>query len=158
MNAQKYRSVPKPNGCWSVGALRLRFRPRNNKPWFPVSATEWIDSASIDAEPVTAKAKNLEIAIPRLARNAAMIALRVPSADIAHQPHTLRRHAHELAVARDESEGRCATLVPVEAAGELVRPAVDGHRHGEEPTFPQSQSFVPPVVQASVRADSWWTR
>jgi hypothetical protein len=39
---------------------------------------EWIDSASIDAEPVTANAKNLEMAIPRLARNAAMTARRLP--------------------------------------------------------------------------------
>jgi hypothetical protein len=40
----------------------------------PASATEWIDSASIEAAPVNTNATNLAIAIPRLARNAAKIA------------------------------------------------------------------------------------
>ena len=45
----------------------------------PVSATEWIDSASIEAAPVNRNATNLAIAIPRLARNAAKIARVLPS-------------------------------------------------------------------------------
>ena len=47
--------------------------------WLPVSAREWIASASSDAEPVIAKPTNFEMAMPRLARNAAMIAWRLPS-------------------------------------------------------------------------------
>jgi hypothetical protein len=45
----------------------------------PASATEWIDSASIEAAPVNTNATNLAIAIPRLARNAAKIARVLPS-------------------------------------------------------------------------------
>ena len=44
-----------------------------------MSATEWMASASRDAEPVMMKPMNFEIAIPRFARKAAMIALRLPS-------------------------------------------------------------------------------
>jgi hypothetical protein len=44
-----------------------------------VSATEWIDSASIDEAPVTRNPTNFAIAIPRLARNAAAIAFLLPS-------------------------------------------------------------------------------
>ncbi len=49
-----------------------------SKPWLPVSASEWMASASIDAAPVTANATNLLSAMPRLARNAATIARREP--------------------------------------------------------------------------------
>jgi hypothetical protein len=38
------------------------------------SATEWIDSASSELEPVIRKPANFVIAIPTLARNAARIA------------------------------------------------------------------------------------
>ena len=48
--------------------------PSMSRPWLPVSASEWIASASIDAAPVSANATNLLSAIPRFARNAAMIA------------------------------------------------------------------------------------
>ena len=41
----------------------------------PESATEWIDSASIDAEPVITKPTNLATAMPALASSAAMTAL-----------------------------------------------------------------------------------
>src|SRR4051794_19028427 len=120
MNAQKYRSVPKPNGCAAVGALRARLPPRKSSPWLPVSATEWIDSASIDADPVMRNAMNLEIAMPRLARNAAMIARRVPSADIAHRPHGFRGDAHEVAVDAPAPQDRRPALVAVEAPLELA--------------------------------------
>ncbi|GAA3313017.1 hypothetical protein GCM10020219_024160 [Nonomuraea dietziae] len=42
----------------------------------PESATEWIDSASIEEEVVNRKATNFATAIARFAANAAMIALR----------------------------------------------------------------------------------
>jgi hypothetical protein len=45
----------------------------------PVSATEWIDSASMEAAPVNRNATNFAVAIPRLARNAAKIARLPPS-------------------------------------------------------------------------------
>ncbi len=44
----------------------------------PESATEWMDSASIDDEPVSRKATNLVTAMPRFAISAAMIALLPP--------------------------------------------------------------------------------
>ena len=47
--------------------------------WLPVSASECIASASRPAEPVMTKPTSLATAMPRLARNAAMIALRLPS-------------------------------------------------------------------------------
>ncbi len=46
----------------------------------PESATEWIDSASIDDDWVRRNATNFVAAIPRLAANAAMIALLPPPA------------------------------------------------------------------------------
>src|SRR5205814_1479493 len=81
-----------------AGVFRARLPPRNSSPWLPVSATEWIDSASIDADPVIANAANFETAMPRFARKAATIARRVPSADIAHGPHRVRGDALDRAV------------------------------------------------------------
>jgi hypothetical protein len=49
----------------------------------PESATEWIDSASIDAEPVITNPTNLATAMPAFATNAAMIALVPPPVDTA---------------------------------------------------------------------------
>jgi hypothetical protein len=59
----------------------------------PVSATEWIDSASIEAAPVNRNATNLAIAIPRLARNAAKIARVLPSFTPAVRGRSVR-HGH----------------------------------------------------------------
>ena len=61
-------------------ALRRRRPPRSSSTWLPVSATECTASASIEADPETAHAMNLVIAIPRFASIAAMIALVPPSA------------------------------------------------------------------------------
>src|SRR5262245_46571283 len=72
-----------------------------SRPWLPVSATEWIASASIDAEPVNTKAANLLSAIPRFARNAAMIARREPScieSALAHQAAARHRFDVERSV------------------------------------------------------------
>ena len=44
-----------------------------------MSATEWIASASIDDAPVIRKPTNFAVAMPRFARNAAAIALLLPS-------------------------------------------------------------------------------
>lgn len=49
--------------------------PRSSRAWLPVSATEWMASASIDDAPVKANPMNLAMAKPRLAKNAARIAL-----------------------------------------------------------------------------------
>ena len=51
-------------------ALRARDPPRNSSPWFPVSASEWIDSARRPAEAVMRKPTNLAMAMPRLANSA----------------------------------------------------------------------------------------
>src|SRR5260370_38708593 len=50
----------------------------SSSAWLPESATEWTDSASIDAEPVITNATNLVAAMPRLAANAASTDLRPP--------------------------------------------------------------------------------
>ena len=75
-NAQKNRSAPYPNGWAASAGRRARLPPRKSKPWFPVSAKEWMDSASIDAEPVTIAAATFATAMPRLASRAATIAAR----------------------------------------------------------------------------------
>ena len=46
-------------GAARRAALSARCPPRNSRPWLPVSATEWIASASIEAAPVIAKADEL---------------------------------------------------------------------------------------------------
>src|SRR5262249_32623631 len=125
---------------------------RNSSPWLPVSATEWIDSASIDAEPVITNAANFETAMPRLARNAAMIARRVPSADIAHGPHRARGDAHELPVESPAAQHRRPALVAVEAAVELVLLAVGAPVDPDQTggALVDAEPLVPPVVEASV--------
>src|SRR5258706_16304247 len=50
-----------------------------SRPWLPVSASEWSDSASRPAEPVMKNPANLAMEMPRLATKAAKIALRLPS-------------------------------------------------------------------------------
>jgi len=44
-----------------------------------VSASEWTLSASMEADPVATQAASLAQAIPRLAKNAARMARRLPS-------------------------------------------------------------------------------
>ena len=89
--ARRRRPRSSARGRSRTGARRrpaasARRPPRKSSPWLPVSATEWIASASSDAAPVTAKATNFATAIPRLARNAATIARRLPSCMDARQP------------------------------------------------------------------------
>src|SRR5439155_25717500 len=55
--------------------------------WLPVSATEWTASARRLAEPVTIAPTNFITAIPRLARKAATMALRLPSCTWARLAH-----------------------------------------------------------------------
>src|SRR5216117_2718330 len=45
--------------------------------WLPVSATECTDSASRDVDPLTRKAMNLTIAMPRLAASAANLGIAI---------------------------------------------------------------------------------
>ena len=89
----------------------------------PVSATEWIDSAIIDAEPVIRNAANFATAIPRLARNAAKIARRVPCP--LASVHSLGRRVPDHATATDVvggvgdasriSTGLCLLMWPTSA-------------------------------------------
>src|SRR6185369_7762992 len=65
------------NGCLAVAWRRDRLPPNNSRAWLPESATEWIDSASIEDDPVNRNAANLVTAMPMLAPRAARIA-RVP--------------------------------------------------------------------------------
>src|SRR5579875_1780253 len=73
-NAYTYRSAPNPNWCSSVSPRLARLRPMISRTWLPESATEWTDSASSDAEPVTANAANFVAAMPRFAASAASTA------------------------------------------------------------------------------------
>jgi hypothetical protein len=50
----------------------------SKSPWLPVSASEWIDSASIEDDPVSRYARNFVSAIPRFANRAAKIARLLP--------------------------------------------------------------------------------
>jgi len=56
-----------------LGAFFESFSPRNSNPWFPQSANEWIDSASMAPEPVIMAATVFVMAMPRLASKANMI-------------------------------------------------------------------------------------
>ena len=58
---------------------RARLPPSSSSAWLPVSASEWTASASRPADQVIRKPTNLAMAMPRLAKKAAMIALRLPS-------------------------------------------------------------------------------
>src|SRR5258705_1398394 len=86
-----YRSRPYPNGCCSVASRRDRLPPSSSSPWLPESATEWIDSASIDEEPVSANAANLVTAMPMFAPSAATIALVPPAVLTATPRRKMRR-------------------------------------------------------------------
>ena len=55
--------------------------PTSSSAWFPVSAIEWIASASIDVEAVSSQANSLVTAIPRLASKAATTAVLPDCAD-----------------------------------------------------------------------------
>ena len=102
---------------------RLRRPPRNSRPWFPVSATEWMASASIEADPVTANATNFAAAMPRLARNAATIARRVPSC-IGDVPHRGGRDPRDRAVGCREPNDRRSPLVALEPSRDELRFAI----------------------------------
>jgi hypothetical protein len=80
--------TPEAEGCSAVGARRPDRPPSASRAWLPVSATEWIDSANIEAAPVNRNATNLTIAMPRLARNAARIARVLPSSTAFTAPLT----------------------------------------------------------------------
>ena len=74
-------------GARPWAALRLRLPPRNSRPWLPVSATEWIDSASIDADPVITNAGELRRARCRGWRGTRRRSPGAcPQSDIAHRP------------------------------------------------------------------------
>ena len=65
---------PVPERMLRIGFRVDLFDPSSSSPWLPESAIEWIDSASIDAAPVSSQAMSLVTAMPRLATSAAMIA------------------------------------------------------------------------------------
>jgi hypothetical protein len=79
--------TPEAEGVLDGGCSADR-PPRASSDWLPVSATEWIDSASIEAAPVNRNATNLTTAMPRLARNAARIARVLPSSTAFTAPLT----------------------------------------------------------------------
>src|SRR5882762_444563 len=81
-NAQKYTALPYPRGCLASGARLASFMPNSSSTWLPQSAAEWIASASIALEPVTAAATALAIRIPLLAPSAYSTARNVEACDM----------------------------------------------------------------------------
>ena len=85
-------------------ALRsARWPPSISSAWFPVSASEWTASASRPAEPVMMNPTNLAMAIPRLARKAAMIARWLPSVHGVRLSHQCSRQGQPCVEARVSS-------------------------------------------------------
>ena len=74
-----------------------RLPPTSSSAWLPASATEWMASASIDADCVSAHAPNLVTAMPVLASSAATTALVPPLVDIA-QPLEERSRASSTSI------------------------------------------------------------
>ena len=68
-----------------------RLPPTSSSAWLPASATEWIASASIEADPVSANATNLVTAMPVFASSAATTALVPPLVDIAQPGEEMSR-------------------------------------------------------------------
>jgi hypothetical protein len=64
-----------PERVLGVGLLPGQAGADSSIVWFPVSATEWNASASIEDAPVTRNPANLATAMPRLARRAATAAV-----------------------------------------------------------------------------------
>ena len=65
------------------GLASAALPPSRSRPWLPVSAAEWMASDSIDEAPVMSEPDRASRAqMPRLAKNAAMIAFLLPDADI----------------------------------------------------------------------------
>ena len=62
-------------GVAPSAASPARRPPSSSRPWLPESATEWMASASIEAEPVMTKPTSLATAMPGLASRAATTAL-----------------------------------------------------------------------------------
>src|SRR6266404_8325377 len=85
-NAQKYTALPYPRGCLASGARLASFMPNSSSTRLPQSAAEWIASASIALEPVTAAATALAIRIPLLAPSAYSTARNVEACDMNSPP------------------------------------------------------------------------
>ena len=61
-----------------MAARFARLPPISSSTWLPESASEWIDSPSIDDDPEKTYATNFITAMPRFAASAAMMALVPP--------------------------------------------------------------------------------
>src|SRR5581483_6919266 len=152
-NDQKYRSRANPNGCSAVGERAARRPPRKSNPWLPVSAAEWMASASSDAAPVKANATTFDSAMPRLARNAAAIARRLPSCMERGCPggfdgeHGGRGDGHELTRAGLEPHDRRGALEPDARSGRVlgVQPARWLPAHRELTAATEVEPFVAAV-------------
>ena len=73
-----------------VASRRDLLPPSSSSTWLPVSATEWIASASIELTPVSKNAMNLVTAMPVFASSAATTALVPPSVDMRHSVTAVR--------------------------------------------------------------------
>src|SRR5215469_11238188 len=120
----------------------------SSSAWLPESATEWTDSASIEADPVITKATNFVAAMPRLAANAAMTVLRpLPAAlcSVLMIAYAGARPTERLAL------GRIARLVD-----EHDRDVV-AHRVGQPAVGPGADEFAGLFIDAhrrvALRAD-----
>src|SRR5690348_16418734 len=129
-----YRSRPYPNGCVAVAPRCARLPPTSSNTWFAESATEWIASASIEDDEVSANAANLVAAIPRLAPSAATTALVPPSA-LTELPGSLRCAAFRRRFARQSRRRRAPLRSRSKCLLDLrdrrYRHRVEAVRHGE---------------------------
>src|SRR6266850_6727884 len=104
-NAQKYTTLPYPRGCLASGARLASFMPNSSSTWLPQSAAEWIASASIALEPVTAAATPLAIRIPLLAPSAYSTARIVEACDM-NSPLSQKNFATEDTEDTEEKQKR----------------------------------------------------
>jgi hypothetical protein len=70
MKEQKNTALPQPSGKSVEGGRFACFMPQSSKPWLPLSANEWIASASMALEPVNTAAAVLATAMARFAPSA----------------------------------------------------------------------------------------
>src|SRR6185436_5444962 len=75
-------ALPYPRGCFASAMRFASLIPNSSSTWLPQSAAEWIASAIIALEPVTAAAAPLAIRIPLLAASAYSTARKEEACDM----------------------------------------------------------------------------
>src|SRR5262245_59662341 len=105
---QKYRAIPKPNGCSGSGGRWLRLTAVSRNAWFRVSPTEGGASASMADDPETRPATGFA---PAISRPAAPATSTVPA------------DSSSVVTIRPRDQARQSILRPKESLGSARRPA-----------------------------------